>query len=715
MPKKLLELNFDPSLFAFDLEGIEFICNRLKSESFSLESKQIIFNKWIEAVFALQTEKSPGLASILVGKEQPEKKNPIISWYKGKFSINKTETLKELERLYAKQAKAEANGQELRRADQKEIDRFNKLSSVEKEKITTIKIGYAGYQASIENPKANELWTMPVKIINHKVYNLALLLQSIVIDSGTEELLEDSINQKSDLYQIFDFYINSVKIAIKTTEDKDYILGTLRDVVYFSEYFTYSDQFDLAFLLLATKYYPKDVLDILMKKNQLDFLHKLCSEVIKAESRFTQETKNLFLEVKLKMLHSRYHDEEFKKLILEYKDKKEFSDVIKNIPFICDLTEIFNQEEISNIFGISFIKVDLQSSKNDFEESKDLAIEISSGSLDLYYRKIIIKGQLKPFLLRFIADNNKEGIQGIIKHLLKYGFNTKIFLDYILDNISLSSDPSNIFTTLTKLFKTDPSAQEEIAKASNLYKFLKQISRSSEELEKSKLSEVKSEEESERKEEENLLVKIIDQKELAQEALEYISHIEEVKEASITIEESDEIKEIKAINNAYQLQKKLVLEQKPLVTYKQEWNVEGIKYIYSERIDPSREIPENESYTKKVTTSFGCALYVCIPKDLLPSGKDKVKFESAIDHWAGSFYNKSGIKAIFKHGEKDLLGYEVKIMSTDARLFTNQVYENESNAKLLIFDQLVNHDYISHCTDPIEIISLGTHDTLDPF
>lgn len=715
MPKKLLELNFDPSLFAFDLEGIEFICNRLKSGSFSLESKQIIFNKWIEAVFALQTEKSPGLASILVGKEGPEKKNPIISWYKGKFSINKTETLKELEKIYTKQAK----GKSLSRAEQRELKKFDELEEIQQKKITTIKIGYAAYQTFIEKPKATELWTMPVKIINHKVYNLALLLQSIVINSGKEELLEDSINQKSDLYKIFEFYINSVKIAIKQIEDKDikkiedkeYILGTLGDVVYFSKYFTYSDQFDLAFLLLATKYYPSDTLDMLIKKNQLDLLHKLCSEVIKSESRFIQETKNLFLEAKLQMLHSRYHDEEFKKIILEYNKKEEFRGVIKNIPFVCDLTEIFNQEEISNIFGIHFIKVDLQSSKNDLEESKDL--EISSGSLD--YRKIIIQGQLKPLLLRFIADNNKEGIQGIIRHLLKYGFNTKIFLDYILDNISLSSDPSNIFTTLTKLFKNDLGAQEEIAKASNLYKFLKQISRSSEELEKSKLSEVKSEEESERKEKENLLVKIIDQKELAQEALEYISHIEEVKDASITIEESDEIKEIKAINKAYQLQKKLVLEQKPLVTYKQEWNVEGIKYIYSERIDPSRKIPENESYTTKVTTSFGCALYVCIAKDLLPGGKDKVKFESAIDHWAGSFYNKSGIKAIFKHGEKDLLGYEVKIMSTDARLFTNQVYENESNAKLLIFDQLVNHDYISHCTDPIEIISLGTPDTTDPF
>jgi hypothetical protein len=121
MPKKLLELNFDPSLFAFDLEGIEFICNRLKSESFSLESKQIIFNKWIEAVFALQTEKSHGLASILVGKEGPEKENPIISWYKGKFSINKTERLKELEKIYAKQAKAEANGQELRKLIRKKL------------------------------------------------------------------------------------------------------------------------------------------------------------------------------------------------------------------------------------------------------------------------------------------------------------------------------------------------------------------------------------------------------------------------------------------------------------------------------------------------------------------------------------------------------------------------------------------------------------------
>jgi hypothetical protein len=254
---------------------------------------------------------------------------------------------------------------------------------------------------------------------------------------------------------------------------------------------------------------------------------------------------------------------------------------------------------------------------------------------------------------------------------------------------------------LEDLFKKDYSAKEKISRSKELYSFKLKLESEAQISEKAP----------------DHIQEGIDSAALESEAQTYINNnlvsYKEPATTNIQVIEKKPLTIFQTLHKAFKLQKKLAYEKQGLKIpeHNPSWSIDKIQYIYTEKTTQNEMIPHNTKYVTKITSSFGHQIYIAIKDEIKEDKKfltNESKFISASDHWAGGFFNKSGIK--FLHHHNKVGGYEIKIMDNDARLFTKKTYINKEKDCLLIFDQIVGHTEIS-IDKPIEEILVDDFQT----
>lgn len=660
--------DLDVTPFVYSLDGIEFITALLKSKNLPSEEGVQLYNKFISAVFAPPKDKILGIADvIIVGAGDP---NDIIGWYRKNLDIIQPAINSLLERKY--------NGKEPRTALQKKILKTYEESTKEEQiKQTNIKVKFYGFETTINKPEPADNYSIPIKPWITKYNALAQSLPVNVIPI----LKESKIKPNTIEYSISNYIKETIKkgaqlfkannfeaLGIKSEKRKivEAIAKAVLDIIDESlDIKSYKDAINICF-----ENDPVTTVHKLDKCLHSDIAMQLADKILTGNDSI--EIKKGILKFKLQVLYAKNHDEEIKKIFETYLYKNDFHSVLKN--FFISTSELYNSysnEEVRQIHSLLRITGNepiLSTQRYVLDNIPKTKIEIESA---------VRKGFTEKLLSHYANSYNCSMLNHTFKSILKLGYNLNFFLPFTLslihslDNVT---EAKHLYDSLYEVFKNKEEHKNEIEKisrAKDLYIFLNKVDQTEKITTLPKVS---------KKESEDLDQKELDSENLANEAKNFIS---ENLPSPIQVE----ISTYSQIHKAYQLQKKLSKQaqekQEPSVK-KISWSIQGAKYIFD-----SSNYDNNSPL--EITTSFGTKIYATIKKETLSLlSKEQVqKFTSAINHWANGFYNKSGIKALYVF--KKLCGYEVKIMNDDKRLFTNQSYKNESDKKLLIFDQLIGH------------------------
>ena len=122
-------------------------------------------------------------------------------------------------------------------------------------------------------------------------------------------------------------------------------------------------------------------------------------------------------------------------------------------------------------------------------------------------------------------------------------------------------------------------------------------------------------------------------------------------------------------------------------THQESWIINGKIYTYN---------GTDKGCIKEVITSFNKKFYVMIDRGLKISNPVlRKRFAEAVTYWAQSFYNANGIKYL-TDGNKNVIGYEIKLIGQNERLVAWKAYENKNGEELIIFDSLYSHNNIEN-------------------